>query len=186
MMSPFDPVDRTIHTYGGAPILVREISSDDWRALQRFHKTLSADTVFRRHFGFQPELTDARAHYFCDVDGTDRFALVAEDPEAPGEIIGVVRFDREAPGSTEAEYAAVITDRWHGHGIGIGMTCVLIEAAMKRGITTLYAIVQPDNWKMITLFRNLGLPEKTVQEDDVERIELSLNAPVMGVCRPAG
>lgn len=186
MMRASQPVDRTIHTFDGAPIRVREITTNDWQALQRFHKTLSADTVFRRHFGFQPELTDARAHYFCDVDGVDRFALVAEDPEAPGELIGVVRFDRDEHGGSEAEYAAVVTDRWHGQGIGIGMTCVLIESARNHGITTLYAIVQPDNWKMITLFRNLGLPERIIHEDDVERIELTLGQSVMGICRPAG
>jgi acetyltransferase len=180
------PVNRTIRTFGGAPILVRGITTNDWQALQRFHRTLSADTIFRRHFGFQPELTDERAHYFCDVDGIERFALVAEDVEEPGEIIGVVRFDRDRPGSEDAEYAAVVTDRWHGQGIGIGLTCELIEAARQRGVTTLYAIVQPDNWKMTTLFRNLGLPERITFEDDVERIELSIEESVMGVCRPAG
>jgi acetyltransferase len=185
-MTKPEAVHRTIHTFDGAPITVRQIATDDWRALQRFHRTLSADTIFRRHFGVQPELTDERAHYFCDVDGTDRVAVVAEDPEQPGEIIAVVRFDRDEPGGNEAEYAAVVTDRWHGQGIGIGLTCVLIEAARKRGITRLYAIVQPDNWKMITLFRNLGLPERISYEDDVERIELSLDDSVMGVCRPAG
>ena len=185
-MNTFQPVNDTIYTYDGTPITVREITTDDWQALQRFHRTLSADTIFRRHFGFQPELTEARAHYFCDVDGSDRFALVAEDPATPGEIIGVVRFDREEPGGVEAEYAAVVTDTWHSHGIGIALTCLLIDAARKRAITTLYAIVQPDNWKMITLFRNLGLPERTIHDDDVERIELSIEGSVMGVCRPVG
>ncbi len=185
-MRELQPVNRTMHTFGGKPILVREISANDWRALQRFHRTLSADTIFRRHFGFQPELTDERAHYFCNVDGFDRFAVVAEDPDDPGEIIAVVRYDRDRPGSPEAEYAAVVTDRWHGQGIGIGLTCVLIEAARARGIITLYAIMQADNWKMITLFRNHGLPERITYEDDVERIELSLNTSVMGTCRPAG
>jgi len=185
-MRALEPVNRTIRTYTGALILVREITANDWRALQRFHRTLSADTIFRRHFGFQPELTDERAHYFCNVDGVDRFALVAEDPNDPGEIIAVVRFDRDRPGGREAEYAAVVTDRWHSQGIGIGMTCLLIEAARERDITTLYAIVQPDNWKMITLFRNLGLPERRSFEDDVERIELSIESSIMGACRPAG
>lgn len=185
-MQPPQPVTRIIHTFNGQPIQIRPILSDDWRALQRFHKTLSADTIFRRHFGFQMELIDERAHYFCDVDGIDRFALVAEDPNQPGELIGVVRFDRDEPGGREAEYAAVITDQWHGQGIGIGMTCLLIDAAIERGITTLYAIVQPDNWRMIALLRNLGLPERLVDLEDVRRIELTIGHGVMGICRPAG
>jgi hypothetical protein len=50
----------------------------------------------------------------------------------------------------------------------------------------MYAIIQPDNWRMITLFRNLGLPETITFIDDVERIELSIGPHLSGVCRPAG
>ncbi len=185
-MAPSESVTQVIYAFSGRPIQVRAIQPDDWRALQRFHKTLSADTIFRRHFGFQMELTDARAQYFSHVDGVNRVAFVAIDPDDPDELIGVVRFDRDEPGGREAEYAALITDRWQGQGIGIGMTCLLVNAAIERGITTIYAIVQPDNWRMITLFRNLGLPETISFIDDVERIELSIGPGVAGVCRPAG
>jgi acetyltransferase len=185
-MHPADPVTRVIYTFSGRPIQIRPIEPNDWEALQRFHKTLSADTIFRRHFGFQMELSEERARYFTNVDGTNRYALVAIDPDNPEELIGVVRFDRDEPRGREAEYAAVITDRWHGQGIGIGMTCLLVEAAVARGITTMYAIIQPDNWRMITLFRNLGLPETITFIDDVERIELSIGPHLSGVCRPAG
>lgn len=179
-------VTRVIYTFSGRPIQIRMIQPGDRDALQRFHRTLSADTIFRRHFGVQPELSDDRARYFTSVDGDDRVALVAIDPDNPGELIGVVRFDRDEPCGGEAEYAAVITDRWHGQGIGIGMTCLLIDAAIERGVTTIYAIVQPDNWRMITLFRNLGLPETITYVDDVERIALSIGPGVSGVCRPTG
>jgi len=185
-MEQSESVTQVIYAFSGRPIQVRMIQPDDWRALQRFHKTLSADTIFRRHFGFQMELTDKRAQYFSHVDGVNRVAFVAIDPDDPNELIGVVRFDRDEPGGREAEYAALITDRWQGQGIGIGMTCLLVNAAIERGITTIYAIVQPDNWRMITLFRNLGLPETISFIDDVERIELSIGPGVAGVCRPAG
>jgi len=104
----------------------------------------------------------------------------------PEELIGVVRFDRDEPNGREAEYAAVITDRWHGQGIGMGMTCLLVNAAIERGVTLIYAIVQPDNWRMITLFRNLGLPETITYVDDVERIEVEIGRSTFGVCRPTG
>jgi RimJ/RimL family protein N-acetyltransferase len=181
-----DQITRVIYTFTGRPIQIRPIEADDWVALQRFHTTLSAETIFRRHFGLQMELSAERARYFTNVDGYNRVALVALDPDNPHEIIGVVRFDRDEPGGREAEYAAVITDGWHGQGLGIGMTCLLVNEAIDLGITTLYAIVQPDNWRMITLFRNLGLPERISYIDDVERIELAIGAGVAGVCRPAG
>lgn len=55
-------------------------------------------------------LTGKRARYFARVDGVDRFALVALDPDVPNEITAVVRFDREA-GTDLAEYAALVEDR---------------------------------------------------------------------------
>src|SRR5829696_2442523 len=81
----------------------------------------------------KPELSNKKAGYFTNVDGMNRFALVAVDPERPQEIIGVVSFDRE--GSPErAEYAAEVEDRWQGRGLGMALTRRLIEAALKRGI----------------------------------------------------
>jgi uncharacterized alpha-E superfamily protein len=39
---------------------------------------------------------DEMAERFSDVDGKNRYALVALDPENPDEIVGVVRYAREA------------------------------------------------------------------------------------------
>src|SRR5215207_9815012 len=52
--------------------------------------------------------------------------LVALDPEDPNEIIAVVRYARE-PGDERAEYAAIVEDRWQGHGVGRGLTAQLID-----------------------------------------------------------
>jgi hypothetical protein len=59
------------------------------------------------------------AERFADVDGEDRYALVALDPENPEEIVGVVRYEREV-GTDGAEYAALIEDRFQHRGLGIG------------------------------------------------------------------
>jgi hypothetical protein len=71
------------------------MAPDNAAALQRFHHRLSQRSVFLRFFGAKPHLSDRKAGYFANVDGTNRFALVALDPEHPEEIIAVVSFDRE-------------------------------------------------------------------------------------------
>src|SRR5215208_1156044 len=81
----------------------------------------------------KPDLSDKKAGYFTNVDGMNRFALVAVDPERPQEIIGVVSFDRERS-PERAEYAAEVEDKWQGRGLGMALTRRLIEAALKRGI----------------------------------------------------
>jgi L-amino acid N-acyltransferase YncA len=110
------------------------------------------------------------------LDGINRFALVAVDPERPQEIIGVVSFDRE--GTTErAEYAAEVADRWQGRGLGMALTRRLIEAALKKGVRTFTAIVLPQNRKMLHLFRDLGLPERSRYEDGTDYVEIDLSPP---------
>lgn len=157
----------------GTLIPYRPIQPTDASALQRFHDRLSEITVRLRFFGLMPHLSDALADYFTRVDGEQRFALVALEPAVEDEIIAVVRFDRE-PGTDRAEYAAVVADRWQGHGIGLALSWQLIEAARVRGVRTLTAEVLPENSRMLHLLRDLGLPEQVRFVSGVERIEVTI------------
>jgi GNAT superfamily N-acetyltransferase len=108
------------------------------------------------------------------VDGINRFALVALNPEREGEIIGVVSFDRG--GDTDrAEYAAEVEDRWQGRGLGMALTRRLIEAALKRDVRVLTGVVLFENVRMLNLLRDLGLPEKLRYEDGIEYVEIELS-----------
>jgi RimJ/RimL family protein N-acetyltransferase len=114
-----------------------------------------------------------RANYFTHLDGTNRFALVALDPEQPDAIIAVVRFDRDG-GTDRAEYAAVVADRWQGQGLGLALTRRLIAAAGRRGIRRFYALVLPENARMFHLFRDLHLPEHRSWNDGNVCVEITL------------
>jgi GNAT superfamily N-acetyltransferase len=110
------------------------------------------------------------------VDGINRFALVAVDPERPREIIGVVSFDREGA-SERAEYAAEVEDRWQGRGLGLALTRRLIEAALKRDVRSFTGIVLPENTRMLHLLRDLRLPERLRHEDGTDYVEIDLTPP---------
>ncbi|HET8523375.1 MAG TPA: GNAT family N-acetyltransferase [Thermomicrobiales bacterium] len=161
----------------GRVIVYRPIEPSDQEALQRFHRRLSDQTVFFRFFGPLRELSTARAVYFTNVDGYNRFALVALDPDQPGDLIAVARIDRE-PGTNRAEYAAVVVDEWQGRGLGFALTKCLIDAARARGIKCFYAIVLPENLRMLNLLRDLGLPRRVRWADGAERIEVDITAPL--------
>jgi GNAT superfamily N-acetyltransferase len=162
----------------GTVVPYHAIAPDDASALQRFHHRLSERSIYLRFFAAKPELSDREAGYFTNVDGINRFALVALDPEREGEIIGVVSFDREG-GTERAEYAAEVEDRWQGKGLGMALTRRLIEAALKRGIRTFTAIVLPQNRTMLHLFKDLGLPERLRYdyEDGSDYVEIDLSPP---------
>ncbi|MDQ6603644.1 MAG: GNAT family N-acetyltransferase [Chloroflexota bacterium] len=163
--------EGTLVLADGAIVPFRPICPDDAAALQAFHAGLSVQSVYFRFFGFVLELTAERARYFTDLDGTNRFALVALDPTEPETIIAVVRYDREA-GTDRSEYAAIITDRWQGRGLGLALTQRLIAAARRRGVHHLYALVLSENNRMLHLLRDLHLPEHAALKDGSVRVEL--------------
>jgi len=157
----------------GTEIIARPIRPDDLAALQRFHTRLSQQSIYLRFFGVMPELSEERARYFTHLDGVDRFAWIGIDPRQPDEIIGVVRMDRE-PGTDGGEYAAIIEDRWQGRGVGFALTRLVIDAARRRGYRILFAIVMPENLRMLNLLRDLGLPTHTRWVDGAQRVEVDL------------
>src|SRR5215211_5546465 len=157
----------------GVCLPVRRIRAEDAKALQRLVGRSSDRSVELRFFGPLKELSDEMARRFSDLDGKDRFALVALDPENPDEIVGVVRYSRE-PGTEGAEYAALIEDRFQGRGLGIGLTRRLVEAARENGIGCLHAMVMRKNARMLGLLRSLDLPERVRWQDGAERVEIDL------------
>lgn len=86
--------DETLSLPGGDEVPFRLIRPDDVPALRRFHDRLSEKSIHLRFFGSLEELPEAKANYFAHVDGVDHLAFVALDPDDPGEIIALVRYDR--------------------------------------------------------------------------------------------
>jgi GNAT superfamily N-acetyltransferase len=167
-------VDGRMALKDGTYVPVRRILAEDAAALQRLVGRSSDRSIELRFFGPLKKLSDEMAERFADVDGKDRFALVALDPQDTGEIVAVVRYAREK-GTDGAEYAALVEDGFQGRGLGIALTRSLIEAARENGIGHLYALVLRENVGMLSLLRSLDLPERICWQDGVERVEIVLS-----------
>ena len=169
------PVSGVLTLREGVCVPVRELRAEDAGALQRLVDRSSERSIELRFFGPMKELTEERARRFAEVDGVDRYALVALDPEDESEIVAVVRYEREAD-TDGAEYAALVEDRFQGKGLGIGLTRLLIEGARERGIGRLHALVMRENHVMLGLLRSLDLPERQRWENGLEHIEIDLHS----------
>jgi GNAT superfamily N-acetyltransferase len=167
------PVSGILTLRDGTCVPVREVRAGDAGALRRLVGRSSERSIELRFFGPMKELSEERARRFAEVDGVDRFALVALDPEDEGEIVAVVRYERE-PGTDGAEYAALVEDEFQGRGLGIGLTRQLIEAARERGIGRLHALVMRENRRMLSLLRSLEYPERKRWEHGLEHVEIDL------------
>jgi RimJ/RimL family protein N-acetyltransferase len=167
---------QTITLLDGRAVPYRPIWPEDAPRLQRFHLTQSPRTSYQRFFGHYPVLSDSQAERFATVDGHNRLALVALDPENHDTIIGVVRLDRDE-GTDRAEYAAVVTDVWQGKGVGHGLSVALLALAREQGMRRIYAVVLAGNQQMLAVLKGLGLPWKTTMGNGYERVEIDLDAP---------
>jgi GNAT superfamily N-acetyltransferase len=158
------------------------LASDD-RRLERFHHTLSADTIRLRFFGVHPDLSDQELHRFTHVDHLNREALVAVHD---GEIVGVARFDRLGNDSNAAEVAFVVADAWQGRGLGTVLFERLADRAREVGISRFVADTLFLNRRMLAVFRAAGLPETERVEGSVVQVSLELGPPATQVVVPTG
>jgi len=115
------------------------------------------------------------AEQLACVDGVNRFALVALDPEKQDEVIAVVRFDRQGD-TVKGEYAALVEDRWQGRGLGLAMSYQLIDVARDKGIRHLYWLVMLENKPMLKLLRSLDLPSREHRVEGTKYVEIDLAA----------
>jgi GNAT superfamily N-acetyltransferase len=157
----------------GGEVPFRVIRPDDAPALQRLHGRCGERTIYLRFFGSLEKLSEEQAQYFASTDGVDHLGLVALDPEDQNEIIAVARYAR-TPGDERAEYAALVEDRWQGHGVGASLTHRLIEEARGNGVSSFYALVKGENKRMLNVFRHLDLPEQERVEDGAKMVEIWL------------
>jgi acetyltransferase len=117
----------------GNDVTIRPIRPEDEPAMVRFHETLSERSVYLRYFhlmNLEQRTTHERLTRICFIDYDREMALVAErrNPETgENEILGVSRLTK-IHGTNEAEVAVLVSDQWHGRGLGKELLARLLIA----------------------------------------------------------
>jgi len=154
---------------------VRPIRESDALALVALHGRLSDETVYLRYFSPHARLSAREVARATHVDHRDREAFVVLDHDA---LIGIGSYERGA-GSEAAEIAFEVDDEQQGRGIGALLFEMLAASARERGIRRFVANVLPQNRRMLQLFREAGLAERTRFEGGVVEVELELAPPAV-------
>jgi GNAT superfamily N-acetyltransferase len=129
-----------------SPVTIRPIRADDGERLSASHARLSPESRYRRFLATKPELSVADVRYLLDVDGIDHIALVATRPSPEGEqIVAVARCIRIPESPDTGEFAIVVADELHRHGLGTRLLAALAELATAQGITRFRATMLSDN-----------------------------------------
>jgi acetyltransferase len=145
---------------GGTSVTIRPIRPEDEPLMVAFHKTLSEESVHYRYFGslkLEERVAHDRLTRICFNDYDREIALVADHKRRDGGhgILGVGRLSK-THGSEEAEFAIVISDQWHGHGLGSQFLKLLVRIGRQEKLNRIIAHILPDNVAMQRISKKAG------------------------------
>jgi RimJ/RimL family protein N-acetyltransferase len=164
---------RDVVLADGGCVHVRPIRESDAPALVALHGRLSDESVYLRYFSPHARLSAKEVAHATQLDHRDREAYVALDRDT---LIGIGSYERGA-GDDSAEIAFEVDDAQQGRGIGTLLFETLAAVARERGIRRFVATVLPQNRRMLQLFREVGLAERTRFDGGVVEVDLELAPP---------
>jgi acetyltransferase len=154
----------------GTEVLIRPIRPEDEPAMVKFHATLSERSVYLRYFhlmNLSQRVAHERLTRICFIDYDREMALVAE---RQGEILAVARLTR-VPGTNDAEVAVLVSDQFHGLGLGKELLARLVMVGGDEKLSALKADILPDNRDVMRVCEKLGFTLRHSVEDEAVKAE---------------
>ncbi|MDI9646159.1 MAG: GNAT family N-acetyltransferase [Archaeoglobales archaeon] len=153
-------IPQEITLKDGTVIFVREVRKEDLEELKKLYSSLSRESLYLRFFGKpSSNFIEKYVERAVNVDRKNSFGIVAfygNDLVAHSEYYATSR--------DSAEVAFTVSDNFHGRGVGTALLGVMAEIAWKNGIKEFYAMVLPENYQMIKVFRDSGFPVRVRPE----------------------
>ncbi|MHB1034309.1 MAG: bifunctional acetate--CoA ligase family protein/GNAT family N-acetyltransferase [Pirellulales bacterium] len=151
----------------GTPVTLRPIKPEDEPMWHELLAGCSTQSLWFRFSYLFKRTTHEMAARYCFIDYDRELGMVAEvEEEGERKLIGVGRLVAD-PDHEAAEYAVIVVDRWHGHGLGGLLTDYCLEIAKTWGVKRVVAETSPDNNRMLATFRNRGFELDEKKESDV-------------------
>ena len=158
---------------GGRTIEIRALKPEDQAGLIAAVRRSSAQSLYRRFFGFKRHFSNQEIAYFLNVDFVNHVALVAVVEENGQPVIGGGgRYVVNEPGKAEIAFAVV--DECQGQGVGGALMRHLAAIARDAGLNEFTAEVLTDNISMLKVFEKSGLHLKIERESQVAHVILQL------------
>ncbi|RMH70911.1 MAG: GNAT family N-acetyltransferase [Gemmatimonadetes bacterium] len=160
-------------TKNGLDVLIRPIRPEDEPLLVDFHRTLSDESIYFRYFhplGLEQRVAHERLSRLCFIDYDREMALVAVHEN---KIIGVGRLSKRT-GTTEGEYAIIISDHAQRSGLGTHLLRKLVEIGRAEGLTRIVADILPENRGMQIVSKKVGFTLRHDFDEDVVKATIEL------------
>jgi acetyltransferase len=163
----------------GTLVTIRPIRPEDEPLMVKFHGSLSEQSVYLRYFhmiGLSQRVTHERLIRICFIDYDREMALVAERENADTgehEILGVGRLSKRH-GANEAEFAVLVSDPFHHHGLGTELVRRLLRVGRDESLDRITAEILPENHGMQQICQALGFQLRYSAEDRTSKAEIDL------------
>lgn len=157
----------------GTKVLLRPIRPEDEPMEAEMVGEASRESLYFRFFGYVPGIDHKMLSRFTHIDYDREMAIVAQiEKDGEKKIIGVVRIVGDGWRDT-AEYAILVSDAWHGQGLGGLLTDYIIEIGRAQGYRQITASFLKTNGNMRRLFERKGFAFKA-GEDESDYVYLDL------------
>jgi acetyltransferase len=163
----------------GEPVTIRPIRPEDEPLLVRFHQTLSEESVHMRFFramNLDQRIAHERLTRICFIDYEREMALVAErlDPATrQPQVVAVGRLIKSRD-RTAAECALLVSDPFHGRGLGTEIMRRLLDIARAECVRRIAADILPENHTMQRILERLGFQVRYDVDEQLVKAEITL------------
>lgn len=166
---------RHLQLRDGTEVLLRPIRPEDEPLWHKLIASSSPESIRYRFRSMFKDSDHEMAVRHCMIDYERELALVAEASTGERrELIGVGQLMTDLNHET-AEYAVIVPDPWQGRGVGGLLLDYCLEVAARWGIAEVVAETDPDNGRMLSLFRRRGFSSEVRREEDVVLLSKSLD-----------
>ncbi|EFK10273.1 putative acetyl coenzyme A synthetase (ADP forming), alpha domain protein [delta proteobacterium NaphS2] len=175
VISPYpNQYELTTTTRQGLNLFLRPIKPEDAPMLLALFESLSRESIYYRFFSPLKSLSHKMLVVFTQIDYDKDMGIVAMDAAEPEEcLLGVARLIRK-PGGTDAEFAVVVRDAFHGKGIGASLMRHLLFIAQKEGLTEVWGTILFQNTQMLKLARKIGFSMERDLHEDAYNVRIGL------------
>ncbi|RLU89214.1 GNAT family N-acetyltransferase [Streptomyces griseocarneus] len=141
----------------GTTVRVRQAVPEDRASVLRLYERMSPENLRLRFFSTGTSAGRRAAEQACAAGHPGERAFLAE-AETDGEVVGVAEYHAAPETAGQAEVALAVADEWHHRGVGTLLLEHLVDAARTDGVGTFTAEALSENFPVIRVFRDLGLP----------------------------
>jgi GNAT superfamily N-acetyltransferase len=164
----------------GTAAMLRLLRADDKEMLRVGFARLSDDARYNRFFVRKASLLESELRYLTEVDQIDHFALAVgigrASADQPEEGLAVARAVRLPLEPQVYEAAVTVIDAYQRHGLGTLLVRRLLAAVAERGGRRVQFWVLPSNVSMRRLLKSVAPAALFREEDELLRVDVSLEA----------